>query len=94
LPAATRQAALTAQVAVGDGDDVLRTDGYGYGWYVGTVAGGHRVFYHPGDNPGYLAFNAWFPDDDVFLVALSNDEASPLERVVRDLIDRAFPSGA
>ena len=54
-------------------DETWVADGYGYGWFVGTVTG-RRVYFHPGDNPGYLAFNAWLPDDDTRLAVLVNEE--------------------
>jgi CubicO group peptidase (beta-lactamase class C family) len=92
LSDAARQAMFTAHVPARDDDGVIRTEGYGYGWYAGSAAGGRRLFYHPGDNPGYLAFNAWFPDDDVRLVMLSNEEAIPAESLLHDLIRTAFPA--
>ena len=59
-----------------DDDGVIRTEGYGYGWYIGTASGGRRIFYHPGDQPGFRSLNAWFPDDDVRLAVLSNEAAT------------------
>jgi beta-lactamase family protein len=48
---------LTAHVPVSPDrqDETWVADGYGYGWFVGTVTG-RRVYFHPGNNPGYLAF--------------------------------------
>jgi CubicO group peptidase (beta-lactamase class C family) len=91
LSDSARQAMFTAQVPAEEDDGVVRAEGYGYGWYIGSAAGGRRFFYHPGDNPGYLAYNAWFPDDDVRLVMLSNEETIPVESLVHDLIRTAFP---
>jgi CubicO group peptidase (beta-lactamase class C family) len=66
LSDAARRAMFTIHVAANDDNGVIpteaiRTEGYGYGWFIGTAAGGRRIFYHPGDQPGYLSFNAWFP---------------------------------
>ena len=61
---------FTIHVPVQDDDGVIRTEGYGYGWFIGTVPGGRRVFYHPGDQSGFRSLNAWFPDDDVRLAVL------------------------
>ncbi|MFE9956991.1 serine hydrolase domain-containing protein [Micromonospora sp. NPDC005299] len=46
-------------------------ESYGYGWFVGTLAG-ERAIHHSGDNGGYKAFAAWFPDSDRRLVVLTN----------------------
>ena len=56
-----------------------RTDtGYGYGWFVGPLAGFPAV-YHSGDNDGFRAFCAWAPHDRVRVVVLSNSEAVDAE---------------
>jgi CubicO group peptidase (beta-lactamase class C family) len=70
LSDAARQAMFTAHVPAQDDDGVIRTEGYGYGWFIGTASGSRRIFYHPGDQPGFRSFNAWFPDDDVRLAVL------------------------
>jgi CubicO group peptidase (beta-lactamase class C family) len=93
LSEAARQAMFTVHVPVEDDDGLVRTDGYGYGWFIGSAADGHRIFYHPGDNPGYRTVNAWFPDDGVRLAVLSNEGATNLNRIVHDLIRTAFPEG-
>ncbi|MFI6330690.1 serine hydrolase domain-containing protein [Micromonospora chersina] len=46
-------------------------EAYGYGWFVGPLAG-ERAIHHSGDNGGYKAFAAWFPDSDRRLVVLTN----------------------
>jgi CubicO group peptidase (beta-lactamase class C family) len=77
LSARHRDSMLTVHATLSpdqmDTETQLRARGYGYGWAIGTVAG-HRMFFHPGDNPGYLAFNGWLPDDDVQIALLANDE--------------------
>jgi hypothetical protein len=57
---------------------------------VGTVAG-HRAYFHPGDNPGYLAFNAWLPDDGIRLAVLVNEETTDLDRLRGELVRDALP---
>jgi hypothetical protein len=37
---------------------------------------GRRSYFHPGDNPGYLAFNAWLPDHGIRLAVLVNEETT------------------
>jgi CubicO group peptidase (beta-lactamase class C family) len=62
-----RREMLTAHAPIPPGqvaDPIWIASGYGYGWFVGTAAG-RRSYFHPGDNPGYLAFNAWLPDHDI-----------------------------
>ncbi len=89
-----RQAMFTVHAPVADDDGVVRTEGYGYGWFIGTAADGHRIRYHPGDQPGFRSFNAWFPDDDVRLVILSNEGATSLDPVIHELVRIAFPGTA
>jgi CubicO group peptidase (beta-lactamase class C family) len=92
LSDAARQAMFTIQVPVHDDDGVIRTEGYGYGWFIGTTPGGRRVFYHPGDQAGFCSLSAWFPDDDVRLAVLSNEGTARLDPIVHDLIHTAFPT--
>lgn len=83
---------LTAHVVAGDGspaDAAWTADGYGYGWWVGAV-NGHRAYFHSGDNPGYLAFSAWLPDDDVRLVVLANEETTDLGQALTEMLHAAF----
>jgi CubicO group peptidase (beta-lactamase class C family) len=94
LSDAARQAMFTAHVPAQDDDGVIRTEGYGYGWFIGTASGSRRIFYHPGDQPGFCSFNAWFPCDDARLAVLSNERATRLGPIVHDSIRTAFPEDA
>jgi len=69
----------------------IRPHGYGYGWFLGTGPGDRRVIYHPGDNAGFLAFNAWFPDHDTRLIMLTNDEATDAAAAISHAVSLAFP---
>ncbi|MGH3166126.1 MAG: serine hydrolase domain-containing protein, partial [Trebonia sp.] len=89
LSAASRQAMFTPHVPVAEDDGLIRTEAYGYGWFIATAAG-RRLFYHPGDNHGFRSVNAWFPDDEVRAVVLSNEHATDIEPVAHDLIRQAF----
>ncbi len=90
LSAAARQAMFTVHVPTEDDTaSLIRTEGYGYGWFIGSASGGRRIYYHPGDNPGYRSVNAWFPDDGVRLAMLSNDDTTRLDPIVDDLIRTA-----
>ena len=91
LSETARRAMFTVHVPVEDDDGLIRTEGYGYGWFIGTASGGRRIIYHSGDNPGYRSINACFPDDGVRLAVLSNEDATGLGPIVHDLITTAFP---
>jgi CubicO group peptidase (beta-lactamase class C family) len=97
LSAGRRDAMLTAHAPLGP-DEVgtgspLTAHGYGYGWAIGTLAG-RRIYFHTGDNPGYLSFNAWLPDDDVQIALLANEEET-LDRgqLLSELFDIAVSAG-
>jgi len=47
--------------------------GYGFGWYVSTVAG-HRNFGHGGSTSGFSATIQRFPDDHLAVIILSNTD--------------------
>jgi hypothetical protein len=83
---------FTVHVPVEADPGLIYTEGYGYGWFIGTVPGGRRVFFHPGDQPGFCSLNAWLPDHDVRLVVLSNERTTRLDPIVRTLIHTALPA--
>jgi CubicO group peptidase (beta-lactamase class C family) len=58
---------------------------YGYGMFVGTVAG-QPARYHTGDNPGFVSLAAWFPDESLALAVLSNDEVTDLDRAAGEVL--------
>jgi CubicO group peptidase (beta-lactamase class C family) len=60
--------------------------GYGYGWQSGTIAG-RRAYFHTGDNSGYVAVNAWLPDEQITLAVLANDQATNILRIAADLLE-------
>jgi CubicO group peptidase (beta-lactamase class C family) len=73
---------MFAEQAATGGDPQAR--GYGYGWFVGSVAG-EPWLHHSGDNDGFKAFVAWLPRSDRRIVILSNqDDTDPTQ--VYDLI--------
>ncbi|MER7332535.1 MULTISPECIES: serine hydrolase domain-containing protein [unclassified Micromonospora] len=51
----------------------IAASGYGYGCFVGPLAG-ERAVYHSGDNAGFKAFAAWLPESDRRLVVLTNQD--------------------
>lgn len=90
LAPASLDAAHTPQAAVSavEGAD-MRAESYGYGTFLGTVAG-HRARFHPGDNWGYRSFHGWLPDLDVTVAVLSNDEATDAGAVAAALVRTAL----
>jgi hypothetical protein len=78
---------LTAHVPTGSAaiEHNAAFTGYGYAWRTGTMSG-RRAFCHAGDNPGYLALNAWLPDEQIMLAVLSNDESTDILRVAAELL--------
>jgi CubicO group peptidase (beta-lactamase class C family) len=87
----SRRTMFTRHALVGrtDEDAVVSDRASGYGCFIGTLQR-HRIVYHPGDNPGFNALGAWFPDDGVALAILSNEETTDiraaLERGVSTII--------
>jgi CubicO group peptidase (beta-lactamase class C family) len=91
-----RREMLTAHATVGGGpaqDEGWTADGFGYGWFIGRAAG-RRAYFHPGDNPGYQALNAWLPDDGIRLAVLLNEETVDLGRLLAEVLPQAGSSGA
>ncbi|MFR9673516.1 serine hydrolase domain-containing protein [Streptomyces sp. TR02-1] len=78
--------------AVGDGDGDVRAVGYGYGCFLGTVAG-HPARFHTGDNPGYRSFLGRLPELDATVVVLSNEETADVNRLAASLVRTAFGPG-
>jgi CubicO group peptidase (beta-lactamase class C family) len=69
----------------GSGDGWLTSDGYGYGQFVGTIAG-QTAYFHPGDNPGYQSFGAWIPAHAACVVILANEETTSIEGLLKQLL--------
>jgi CubicO group peptidase (beta-lactamase class C family) len=65
--------------------DPIDAFAYGYGTYVGTVAG-QRAWFHLGDNPGFRSFLGWLPDADVVIALLCNEESVVLDDVVPTIL--------
>lgn len=45
---------------------------YGYGWFIDNTPGRPLKIYHTGDNGGYKAYVAKYPDEDVVVIVLEN----------------------
>jgi CubicO group peptidase (beta-lactamase class C family) len=66
-------------------DGWLTYDGYGYGLYIGRMAGQTACF-HTGDNPGYRSLAVWLPHQAAAAVFLSNGESADTEALLRQLV--------
>ncbi len=86
-------AMLTAHSPLPDGqgtsDGWATFHGYGYGQFIGRIAG-HATYLHPGDIPGYQSLAAWLPGQAASVVILSNDEATDIDAVLRQLMPAAL----
>ena len=58
--------------------------GYNYGWFIKSE-GGKQKIYHEGNNPGYAAFIARYPDEKGLVVVLSNLDTAPVAKISDDL---------
>lgn len=76
-------------------DQLLAAGGYGYGTFLGRVAG-HEAWYVPGDNPGYQSLLAHLPHLDLSIAVLGTEQASGVGAVLEllDLPARGRPPRA
>jgi CubicO group peptidase (beta-lactamase class C family) len=56
---------------------------YGYGWFVDSAP--RRRNYHEGGNPGFAAFEARYPDQQLLIVVLSNEDDAPVAEIANIL---------
>lgn len=91
LPAALRKEMLTPHALTGHAASPAgwSVTGYGYGWQTGTIDG-RRALFHTGANSGYLAVNAWLPDEQIAFAVLSNDQATNILQVTANLLKLAL----
>ena len=69
----------------GTSDGWATFDGYGYGHYLGRIAG-QTAYAHTGDNPGYQSLAVWLPGPATCIVILSNEETADIEALLRQLV--------
>lgn len=67
------------------------TERYGFGLHEGRVAG-DRELYHRGRNAGYGGINAVFPDDDLSIAMLANNEHLAPMRLIDELYALVVPA--
>jgi CubicO group peptidase (beta-lactamase class C family) len=65
--------------------------GYGYGWKIQTV-GERRVISHPGFINGFSNYIARYPDEQVFVIVLSNLQTASSQQISEYLAQLVFDS--
>ena len=66
------------------GEDLIVTEAYGYGTFLGRIAG-QTARINPGDNPGYQSLLAYLPDRETDLAVLCNEGAPSVNAALHDL---------
>jgi CubicO group peptidase (beta-lactamase class C family) len=61
---------------------------YGYGWFVESSP--RRKIYHEGGDPGFAAFEARYPDENVLIVVLANEDDSPVRDIAEGVAKQLF----
>jgi CubicO group peptidase (beta-lactamase class C family) len=59
---------------------------YGYGWFIGKERG-RLINVHGGDIPGFSTIIARYPDDEVTIIVLSNQENTDVE-LIQDFLSK------
>ncbi|HCL04804.1 MAG TPA: penicillin-binding protein [Chitinophagaceae bacterium] len=90
VPAGYISTAMTAQMVAGPGlPSKERTDvffsSYGMGWSLASYKGHYRVE-HGGNIDGFSASTSFFPTDSIGIIVLTNQNASSVTAIVRNMI--------
>lgn len=90
LPASYVNTAMSAQMVSGSGlPSKERTDvffsSYGMGWSLSSYKGHYRVE-HGGNIDGFSASTCFFPTDSIGIIVLTNQNASSVTSIVRNMI--------
>lgn len=90
IPPAYTSEAMSSQMIIGaalpekEKSDIYFAN-YGFGWFLASYRGHYRVE-HGGNIDGFSASTCFFPSDSVGIIVLSNQNASVVPSVVRNLI--------
>ncbi|MBS1486063.1 MAG: serine hydrolase [Bacteroidetes bacterium] len=90
LPASYVSEAISSQMIIGpalptrEHPDVQFSN-YGYGWFLASYKGHYRVE-HGGNIDGFSASTCFFPSDSVGIVVLTNQNASVIPAIVRNIV--------
>jgi CubicO group peptidase (beta-lactamase class C family) len=70
-----------------------RSIGYGYGWIIYETDDG-PMWFHTGQNAGFAGINARFPEDDLTVIVLSNEETTDVREICFRLRTETVARGA
>lgn len=70
-------------------DHTRQTPAYGYGWFIRQ--GKRRAYFHGGGTFGCSALSAWYPDEKISVVILSNVSVLPVNEMWSDIEKIIFP---
>jgi CubicO group peptidase (beta-lactamase class C family) len=63
---------------------------YGYGWAISQNQG-HRAIWNAGSLPGFYNYFAYYPDDRVNIIVLSNLDTSDVKSIVQGIEEIVLP---
>jgi CubicO group peptidase (beta-lactamase class C family) len=70
-----------------DDDDGLTDLGYACGWFTGRL-NGHRIVFHPGDQPGISTLLVYVRDEEIVLAALAAEPVDLSAMMFPTIVDR------
>ncbi|MFA8435406.1 MAG: serine hydrolase [Marinifilaceae bacterium] len=84
------QEAISSQMIISNGlpskkHPDMQFSTYGFGWMLSSYRGHYRVE-HGGNIDGFSANSCFFPGDSIGIVVLTNQDASPVPGIVRNII--------
>lgn len=90
IPSSYVNDAISAQMVTGSGfpsteKPDIQFSSYGFGWFLASYKGHYRVE-HGGNIDGFSASTCFFPTDSIGIIVLSNQNASGVPSIVRNII--------
>jgi len=90
IPAGFAKEAMSSQMIAGSGfpeadTKDLQFSNYGFGWSLASYRGHYRVE-HGGNIDGFSASSSFFPSDSIGIVVLTNQNASSIPSIVRNIL--------
>ncbi|HXB30621.1 MAG TPA: serine hydrolase [Puia sp.] len=90
IPAGFAKEAMSSQMIAGSGfpeadTKDLQFSNYGFGWSLASYRGHYRVE-HGGNIDGFSASTSFFPSDSIGIVVLTNQNASSIPSIVRNIL--------